>query len=146
MDCGKIERSTMTGSGHTNWPKPGAWAKALAGDERLVAGLHDPEARYLVEWLIAAGNSLSRAGLESLLPWLYGQARTARQFVYLWCHARDYAGASQLVGCDFPHFPLPSPAVNDPVSVMEAILASVQMCMAEPNGAPSLRKKFGKTA
>lgn len=96
-------------------------------DERLTRGLHDPEARILVEWLVGCAEDLARRqdssdSLAALFHRLVKRARSIGLFVKLWCHLRSHAAACQLAATERFTWPLP-PADMDPCDLMTAILA-----------------------
>jgi hypothetical protein len=101
----------------------------ILGDETLTAGLTDPEARILVEWLVERVERLSAEAetedrVREQFRRLCQRARLVRQFVVLWCHRQDAGAAAQLAACVRASWPLPSAAGGDPCDVMTAVLAS----------------------
>ena len=104
----------------------------IAADERLTRGLHDPEARILVEWLVARAEQWADQGMpaDSLVmavEQLCHRARAIALFVRLWCHQQLHGAAGQLAAVE--RFAWPLPAVNvDPCELMLAVLASEAGC------------------
>jgi hypothetical protein len=95
-------------------------------DESLTRGLADPEARMLVEWLVAQVERLSAADLENSSAEdearrLCRMGRSIGRFVCLWCHVGSRGAALQLASAERFHWPLPVRAV-DPCELMESIL------------------------
>jgi len=99
----------------------------ILDDESLTAGLEDPEARLLVEWLVEQAEKLARQAhseeqtrhlLEELCRW----ARTIRRFLLLWCYESNQGAASQLVATERFPWPLPPPSQTDAVTVLRYIL------------------------
>jgi hypothetical protein len=104
----------------------------ILSDDRLTNGLHDPEARILVEWLVAcaerwADQQVAEERLHAAVQRLCRRARSIGLFVRLWCH-RDLRGAAcQLAATERFPWPLPSDAV-DPCDLMANILAWEDGC------------------
>jgi hypothetical protein len=103
-------------------------------DEHLTQGLHDPEARILIEWLVACAERWAERGLEEefLLVEIQRLCRRARAiglFVRLWCHQQAHGSACQLAATE--RFPWPLPAANmDPCDLISNILAWEEGCSA----------------
>lgn len=103
-------------------------------DDRLTDGLHDPEARILVEWLVACAERWSDRGLEeecllSEIQRLCRRARAIVAFVRLWCHQQCHGSACQLAATERFPWPLPSTQM-DPCDLMSNILAWEEGCSA----------------
>ena len=101
----------------------------ILDDDRLTHGLHDPEARVLVEWLVARaeqwGEDDGKMPAESLalaLKRICLRARSIALFVRLWCHQCSHGAAGQLAATERFSWPLP-PAGVDPCELMVTILA-----------------------
>lgn len=99
----------------------------ILADDRLTHGLHDPEARILVEWLVArteqwAEQGMSTDSLPTAVERMCRRARSLALFVRLWCHQRIPGAAGQLAATERFPWPLP-PAVVDPCELMLTILA-----------------------
>src|SRR5947209_6025855 len=94
-------------------------------NEALTRGLGDPEARMLVEWLVAEVESAARATaceetVRRRVAQLCGRARAISRFVRLWCYEENAAAAYQLAACE--RFPWPLPVVPmDPCDLMQDI-------------------------
>ncbi len=96
-------------------------------DEGLTDGLNDPEARMLIEWLVAeveiiAGELDSERAIWREVEDLCRRIRGIRRFVSLWCHRQDHGAAAQLAGAERFAWPLPPPDELDPCWVMEQVL------------------------
>lgn len=103
----------------------------VLADEALTAGLNDPEARMLIEWLVdrveaisAAAGQAERAAAH--VEDLCRQARRIRRFVVLWCHRHDHAAACQLAAVERLPWPLPPSDVQEPCEVMSRLLEAEQ--------------------
>jgi hypothetical protein len=99
----------------------------ILGDERLTHGLYDPEARILVEWLVArteqwADRGMSAETLTGEVERMCRRARSLVLFVRLWCHERSPGAAGQLAATERFSWPLPTTLV-DPCELMLTILA-----------------------
>lgn len=99
----------------------------ILDDDRLTNGLHDPEARILIEWLVARTEQWADQGMPAeLLPAAVGRmcrrARSIGLFVRLWCHQQAHGAAGQLAATERFSWPLP-PAIVDPCELMLTILA-----------------------
>lgn len=97
-------------------------------NESLTRGLADPEARVLVEWLVERAEQLSDSGaaepaLGEALRRLCLQGRAIARFVWLWCHAGEFAAAVQFAGSQRFSWPLPVARAVDPCELMQFILA-----------------------
>ena len=110
----------------------------ILGDDRLTQGLQDPEARILVEWLVArteqwADQGMAEGTLSKAIQRMCLRARSISVFVRLWCHQRSHGAAGQLAATERFSWPLP-PAVVDPCELMLTILAWEAGCKSrEPN-------------
>jgi hypothetical protein len=96
-------------------------------DEALTAGLNDPEARLLIEWLVDRVEGLAAGTDLEAVAWgrferLCRRARAIRRFVALWCHAQDHGAAAQLAAVERFTWPLPASNQNDPCEVLQPIL------------------------
>jgi hypothetical protein len=96
-------------------------------DEAVTRGLGDPEARILIEWLVAQAEQLS--GRETCVQaqgravgQLCRKARAISRFVYLWSDPGSRAGACQLAATERFRWPLPTTDM-DPCELMLDILA-----------------------
>jgi hypothetical protein len=100
--------------------------RQILNDDALTRGLADPEARILVEWLVAQAEKLaerltSPPALAAALNGLCRRARSLNRFVRLWCHENAAAAAYQLAATERFAWPLPT-AVTDPCELMDEIL------------------------
>jgi hypothetical protein len=100
----------------------------ILDDEGLTAGLNDPEARLLVEWLVEQAEHISEAaGAEPAaaeqVEGLCKRARLICRFVTLWCHRLDHGAATQLAATERVGWPLPTSDNLDPCEVMLPILS-----------------------
>jgi len=100
--------------------------RPIVDNEALTRGLGDPEARVLVEWLVAEAEILAEIDLgEEQLAWevycLCERARSLSRFVLLWCYRDNWGAACQLAATERFPWPLPSTAM-DPCELMEEIL------------------------
>ncbi|MCS7166538.1 MAG: hypothetical protein RMI91_13295 [Gemmatales bacterium] len=102
------------------------FVERILDDESLTAGLEDPEARLLIEWLVeqaeqfaqeTAGAVPARQLVEQLCRW----ARAIRRFLILWCYEANPGAASQLAATERFPWPLPPPQQTDPVAVLHHI-------------------------
>jgi len=96
-------------------------------DEGLTAGLEDPEARMLVEWLVEEVEELAAHEAPEAAVWkevesLCRRSRGIRRFLSLWCHTQDHGAASQLAASEHFTWPLPPAGDLDPCQVLEGIL------------------------
>ena len=103
-------------------------ARPLVGDilrdEGLTRGLGDPEARFLVEWLIDQGDRLAAASVPHTTAEVRRLCRRGRAvacFVRLWCYEGSRRSAIQLAAAERFGWPLPTRAV-DPCELMQTIL------------------------
>jgi len=101
--------------------------RCILDDDRLTYGLHDPEARVLVEWLVArtenwADQGMTAESLPASVARLCRRARAIALFVRLWCHQSSPGAAGQLAATERFSWPLP-PAGVDPCELMLTILA-----------------------
>jgi len=97
-------------------------------DEGLTAGLNDPEARVLVEWLVEEVEKIGAAESDDeqaaqKVEQLCQRARLIRKFVALWCHQQDHGAAAQFAATSRLGWPLPVSDQRDPCEVMLHILA-----------------------
>jgi hypothetical protein len=104
-----------------------AFVQRVLRDDGLTRGLHDPEARLLVEWLVEQAELLSGARTEedrgiAQLEGLYRRCRGIGRFVELWCHQRDLCGAAQLAAAENFAWPLPAPFEADACDLMNRLL------------------------
>jgi hypothetical protein len=96
----------------------------ILDNDALTRGLGDMEARMLVEWLVdeadrrADDDGDGPAAVEQLCGW----ARAVSRFVYLWCHAGEFAAACQLAATERFDWPWPTTDV-DACELMELILS-----------------------
>jgi agmatine/peptidylarginine deiminase len=98
----------------------------ILDDERLTHGLHDPEARILIEWLVArteqwADQGMPADSLDDAVGRMCRRARAIVLFVRLWCHQQSHGAAGQLAATERFSWPLP-PAFVDPCELMLTIL------------------------
>ncbi len=96
-------------------------------DERITYGLADPEARMLVEWLVAKAEAIPETELEPAdqdYAWqlCYRRAKVLRQFVALWCYRGRPDAASQLAASEGMAEYLPISSVEEPVDVMLSMM------------------------
>ena len=96
-------------------------------DEGLTDGLNDPEARLLIEWLVAEVEHIADELRSEPAAWrevedLCRRIRGIRRFVSLWCHRQDHGAAAQLVAAERFAWPLPPADELDPCHIMEEIL------------------------
>jgi hypothetical protein len=103
-------------------------ARPLVGDilrdEGLTRGLGDPEARFLVEWLIDQGDRLAARDLPHATAQVRRLCRRGRAvacFVRLWCYEGSRRSAIQLAATERFGWPLPNQTV-DPCELMQTIL------------------------
>jgi hypothetical protein len=99
----------------------------ILDDESLTDGLEDPEARVLIEWLVAkaerlAAESKSDNQAKAELEKLCKQARVVRRFVILWCQQGNPGAATQLAAVEKLPGALPTRPDADPCAVMQALL------------------------
>src|SRR4051794_33594704 len=104
-----------------------AFVQRVLCDDGLTRGLHDPEARMLVEWLVDQAERLTQdcraaPSAEPQLNALYRRCRGIRRFVELWCHRRDHGAAAQLAAAENFGWPLPAPYEADPCDIMNRLL------------------------
>lgn len=94
----------------------------IVGDEALVRGLEEPEARVLIEWMVDRAEERARGGdAAAVVGHLCRRGRAIGRFVTLWCQgARGAAG--QLAATERFDWPLPGAAI-DPCVLMQNILA-----------------------
>jgi hypothetical protein len=100
----------------------------ILADDRLTHGLHDPEARILVEWLVArtelwADQGMPADSLGKAVERMCRRARACALFVRLWCHQCSPGAAGQLAAAERFSWPLPVTAGVDPCELMLTILA-----------------------
>jgi len=94
----------------------------IVGDEALVRGLCDPEARVLIEWLVDRAEEGAEAGpAEQVVLALCRRGRAIGKFVALWTEGAR-AAAVQLAASERFAWPLPAAAL-DPCVLMQNILA-----------------------
>lgn len=97
----------------------------IVASESLVRGLGDPEASYLIEWLVDRSEELARklnpAPLSEAIDRLCIRARSIGRFVQLWCHDQRLGAAVQLAAVERFTWPLPASSV-DPCVLMEDAL------------------------
>jgi hypothetical protein len=97
----------------------------ILGDEALVRGLGDPEARVLIEWLVDRAEEGAHDGeaeaVEAVVGRLCRRGRAIGRFVTLWCQGA-WGAAGQLAVAERFDWPLPA-AVIDPCILMQNILA-----------------------
>jgi hypothetical protein len=97
----------------------------ILSNDALTRGLGDPEARILVEWLVAETEHVARdAACEETarrrVERLCQRGRALSRFVRLWCHEENASAAYQLAACE--RFPWPLPTVlMDPCDLMQDI-------------------------
>src|SRR5437660_738906 len=101
--------------------------RPILNNEALTRGLGDPEARVLVEWLVAEAEILADMDLEGdqltyEVECLCERARSISRFVILWCYRDSWGAACQLAATERFTWPLPTTAM-DPCQLMEDILA-----------------------
>jgi hypothetical protein len=114
---------------------------AILNNEALTRGLGDPEARILVEWLVAeTEHAVERTACEETarlrVERLCSRARALGRFVRLWCHDENAAAAYQLAACE--RFPWPLPTMPmDPCDLMEAITTWESSAEKQTFGVPS---------
>jgi hypothetical protein len=100
--------------------------RPILDDDALTRGLGDPEARVLVEWLVAQAERSARAAPAEQLGEAVGRlcrrARSIGRFVHLWCQRRDHGAACQLAAVERFSWPLPT-TPRDPCDLMEEILS-----------------------
>ena len=104
-----------------------AYVNRVLADDALTAGLTDPEARLLIDWLTdhverIAMSDRTEAEVADHVERLCRQIRTIRRFVSLWTHGADPGAAAQLAAAERCPWPLPSADVVDPCDVMHDIL------------------------
>jgi hypothetical protein len=100
----------------------------ILDDEGLTAGLTDPEARMLIEWLVEEVEHIADKADSEPEAWkqveeLCRRMRGIRRFVSLWCHTQDHGAAIQLAAAERFPWPLPPSVELDPCGIMERILA-----------------------
>lgn len=96
-------------------------------DERITYGLADPEARMLVEWLVAKAEAIPETELEpedQVYAWelCYRRAKVLRQIVALWCYRGRPDAASQLAASEGMAEYLPASSVEDATEVMQSMM------------------------
>lgn len=95
----------------------------ILGDEGLVRGLGDAEARVLIEWLVdRAEERALRGDPEETVKRLCRRGRAIGRFVHLWCHQEARGAAGQLAVAERLDWPLPGAGI-DPCILMQNILA-----------------------
>lgn len=99
----------------------------ILDDESLTAGLEDPEARLLIEWLVEQAEQIAqqahseqqaRQYLEQLCRW----ARAVRRFLLLWCYEGNQGAAIQLAASERFPWPFPPAQQTDALAVLRHIL------------------------
>ena len=105
----------------------GRFVSRVLDDEGLTDGLNDPEARMLIEWVVAEVEHIAEELDAEPAAWrevesLCRRVRGIRRFVSLWCHRQDHSAALQLVGAERFAWPLPPADELDPCQIMEQIL------------------------
>jgi len=96
-------------------------------DEAITAGLEDPEARLLVEWLAEQTEYIARSATspQQAKEWverLCHYARALRQFLILWCYDRNPGSAAQLAATQKFAWPLPSAEEENALRILQQIL------------------------
>ncbi len=100
--------------------------KPILDNEAITRGLGDPEARVLIEWLVAQAEGFSAQlarddeVLESVQK-LCRRARSISRFVSLWTNPKTRGSACQLAATELFAWPLPSTDI-DPCELMLDIL------------------------
>jgi hypothetical protein len=105
-----------------------AYVSRVLDDEGLTDGLNDPEARMLIEWLVAEVELIAEELDSEPAIWrevedLCRRMRGIRRFISLWCHKLDHGAAAQLVAAERFHWPLPPADELEPCQIMERILS-----------------------
>jgi hypothetical protein len=105
-----------------------ALVSRVLDDEGITAGLNDPEARVLIEWLVEQVERISAGEADPdaagrRVEALCKRARLIRKFVTLWCHRQDHGAAAQFAATERLGWPLPTSDNLDPCEVMLPILA-----------------------
>ncbi len=101
--------------------------KPILDNEALTRGLGDPEARVLVEWLVAEAERLMEEircpqTVTGLVRKLCRRARAVSRFVGLWANPTSRGAACQLAATERFGWPLPTSDV-DPCELMLDILS-----------------------
>lgn len=95
--------------------------------EALTAGLEDPEARLLIEWLVEQTEQIARqaASLEEArqqVEQLCHYGRTLRRFLILWCYEKNPGGAAQLAATEKFGWPLPPASEGNAFAILRHVL------------------------
>jgi hypothetical protein len=96
-------------------------------DEAITAGLEDPEARLLVEWLVEQTEHIARSAAspqqaKERVERLCHYARALRQFLVLWCYDKNPGSAAQLAATQKFAWPLPSAEEENALSILQQVL------------------------
>jgi hypothetical protein len=101
--------------------------KPILDNEALTRGLGDPEARVLIEWLVAQAEQIAEEvdcshAQAHLVAELCRRARSISRFVLLWGNPRSRGAAYQLAAVE--RFSCPLPVGNvDPCELMMDVLS-----------------------
>ena len=101
--------------------------KPILDNELLTRGLGDPEARVLIEWLVAQAEQLAidipcPQTVIHLVEQLCIRARAISRFVSLWTNPGSQAAAIQLAATQRFGFPFPKTQV-DPCELMLEVIS-----------------------